>query len=313
MGTTIRDTELPLIDVLLKRPKEFSFEMASYILGYGAAHSFGKEMDLRLSPFKTQSLNVFHLRGTELEKIKEIDGVKVIYTERLSIMGFNGPLPTPYSELIFRRMLEQDLAMVSFVNAFNMRLLGISYRISQRNFLNLQDHKKNCPLMKALAALAGESANSMPRHFARLSYLFWTKEKSVAGLKAIINYVLGLSVTVHEFQPMWIKRNNIKRLGEMYLGKNFEIGTKISICEFGIKINITHDDNRKIHNLINDQNRINELKSLIDKYLGQFIEYTISVTPKKVHPLKIGEGVLGKNSWIPAEKLDPLPLDIRKQ
>lgn len=308
MGTTIRDTKLPIIDTLLKYPKKFSFEMASYILGYGSSTPFGKEMDVRTSPFRTQSLNVFHLRGTEIEKIKEVDGIKVIYVERLSIMGLNGPLPTPYCELIFRRTLEQDLAMSSFVNAFNMRLLGISYRISQRKFLNLQDHKKNCRLVKVLASLAGEPPSTMPRQFSRLSYLFWTKEKSVVGLKAIINYVLDLSVDISEFQTMWVKRNNVQHLGEMRLGKNFELGTKVSTCEFGIKITITHDDCKKIHNLITNQNSIDELKKLIDKYLGQFIEYKIFVTPKKVPSPKIGECSLGKNTWLPGENLDPIKI-----
>ena len=308
MGAAVRNTELPLAEELIQYPKKFSFEMASYILGHNVSVSFGKEMDVNAAPFKTENIYAFHLRGTEIEKIEDVNGTKVIYTERLSIAGLNAPLPTPYTELIFRRNLEQDTAMTAFVNAFNMRLLGISYQVSQRKFLNLQSHKKNCPLLRCIATLSGKPQDEMSRQYARLSYLFWTKEKSAVGLEAIISSVLDLPAKVREFQTGRIKRERILTLGQMRLGRNSEIGTDVFVSEFKVKIDITHHDFNRLYALITDRDSVQELQRLITRYLGVFYIPSIYVTPQKVPPLKMGEWALGRNSWLPADKMEPLKI-----
>lgn len=308
MGAAVRNTELPLIDELLTYPKKFSFDTAAYILGCNASVSFGKEMNVNAAPFKTASIYAFHLRATEIEKIEEIGGTKVIYTERLPIAGLNAPLPTPYTELLFRRNLDQDTAMTAFINAFNMRLLGISYRVSQRKFLNLQNHKKNCTFLKCIATLSGKPQNEMQRRFVRLSYLFWTKEKSAAGLEAIISSVLDLPCKISEFQMCRIKREKILTLGKMRLGRNSEIGTDIFSSEFKVKIDITHYDFSRLYELITDADSVRELQRLITRYLGVFYIPSIFITPQSVPPLKIGDWVLGKNSWLPANKMESLKI-----
>ncbi len=308
MGAAVRNTELSLVDELLKYPKKFSFETAAYILGTGASVSFGKEMNVNAAPFKTASIYTFHLRGTEIEKIEEVDGTKVIYTERLPIAGLNAPLPTPYTELIFRRSLEQDTAMSSFVNAFNMRLLGLSYRISQRRFLNLQNHENNCQLTRSIATLSGAVPSEMKRQFARLSYLFWTKEKSAIGLETLLNAALNLSAKVSENQPGWIARNKILALGKMRLGRNSELGTKISSSEFNVRIDITHHDFGRLYELMTNENKLKELKVLIEKYLGVFYIPSVFIEPQKVSALKIGEWMLGRNSWLPGKKMESLKI-----
>ncbi|MCR5224697.1 MAG: type VI secretion system baseplate subunit TssG [Alphaproteobacteria bacterium] len=308
MGAAVRNTKLPLIDELLTYPKKFSFDTAAYILGCNASVSFGKEMNVNAAPFKTASIYAFHLRATEIEKIEEIGGTKVIYTERLPIAGLNAPLPTPYTELLFRRNLDQDTAMTAFINAFNMRLLGISYRVSQRKFLNLQNHKKNCTFLKCIATLSGNPQNEMKRQFARLSYLFWTKEKSADGLIAILNAVLNLSANVSENQAGWIKRSKIQPLGKMRLGRDSELGTKISSSEFNVKIDITHSDFRRLYELITDVNKLNELKTLIEKYLGVFYIPSVFITPQNVPPLKMENWILGRNSWLPGGKIESLKI-----
>ena len=79
----------------------------------------------------------------ELRKkiIKEADK-KIIYIERLALTGWSGPMPTPYSDFIFRRSMLRDKAISNFLNSFNSRLLGISYQISLllNNKMNVDVH-----------------------------------------------------------------------------------------------------------------------------------------------------------------------------
>ncbi|MDR1375783.1 MAG: type VI secretion system baseplate subunit TssG [Holosporaceae bacterium] len=314
MGNSIRDQKLPLIQYLEKYPQQFSFEMAAYILEHGAQTSFGKEINLYDSTFRTGSINSFHLRRTEIEKISEIDGVKIIYVERLSLSGLNAPLPTPYGELILRNNQEKNFAMPEFVNTFNMRILGISYQISRRRYLSLQRHSgTNCMLTRAIATFSGESPSLMDKRMARLSYLFWTKEKSAAGLKAIIEASLGFSTQIEEFRTFWTHRKKIDHLGNMTLGKTSELGKSVSLSSFGVEIALTHENYHRIFQLLCDEEPRQKLKLLVRKYLGEFFYCVLKLTPKSVPSLKIGTtssgqdkkiAILGRTSWMPARKLD---------
>ena len=155
MEVAVRKQNVPLVDQLYQNPRLFSFEMATLILEYGSPVAFGKETSISQSPLRTFSLNSFHLRGTEIEKITEENGKKVLYVERLSLMGWNGPMPTPYSEFVFRRTLNKDTAISHFLNAFNMRLLGIAYQISALRFNSMhygQPYDKYL-LLRSMASL----------------------------------------------------------------------------------------------------------------------------------------------------------------
>ncbi|GHT91795.1 hypothetical protein FACS1894122_04740 [Alphaproteobacteria bacterium] len=306
MGSELRKQELSLVDTLKAKPKQFSFEMASYVLEHGSKVSFGKETSISQSPFKTRSITSFHLRATEIEKISEIDGINTVFIERLAIAGLNAPLPTPYAELICMRRIEQDVAIAAFINAFNSRLLGISYQISKRRCLSLQNHKKNCPLTRVLATFLGDNPATMDRRLARLAYLFWTKEKSAAGLEAVITSYFNLETHVKQFRPFWCERHNIAHLGKhkLKLGENSMLGHKIPLSSFAIEIELSHKNYMYIYNMLTDKTHIAKLKFLIKKYLGDFFSCKLKLIPQYVPPLQFRNARLGKTAWLPSNKLD---------
>jgi type VI secretion system protein ImpH len=316
MEAQFRNQKLSLIENLEKNAYRFSFEMAAFILEYGSQYSFGKENNIFYSPFRTHSINSFHLRGTEIEKIKKLNGISTIYIQRLSIAGINAPLPTPYAELVFRRSSAKDIAMAEFVNIFNLRLLGISYQISRRRHLNLQNHSnKNCLFIKTLAAFCGEDQLKMDRIFSRISYLFWTKEKSASGLESLIKSIFQLETQVKQLKSFWYHKNETTKLGmkNIELGKNSELGKKVSLSTFGIEIDLTHDDYKKIYRILVDTQYLNDLKFFIRKYIGDFLICYINVIPKSVPLLKLFQNnppILGKTAWFPAKNnLDPAKIN----
>ncbi|MDR0968827.1 MAG: type VI secretion system baseplate subunit TssG [Holosporaceae bacterium] len=304
METTIRNKKLSLRDELFYYPKKFSFETAAYVLEFGSSVSFGKETNLADAPFKTVSVNSFCLRGTEIEKISEVNGVPVIYVERLSISGLNAPLPTPYAELVYRRTQEQDFAIGEFLNMFNARLLGVSYQISKRRYLNLQRCDDSCLTLKTLAAFFGESSKTFNRRMSRLAYLFWTKEKSAAGLEAVVSSIFKFTTKAKELRTFWADRREIQKLGNMKLGIDSELGEKVSISSFGVEVDLTCDDYRKIFRALTEKKYLNDLKAAIRKYLGDFFRCSLSLTPQSVPPLKMGNAALGKTSWLQGKALD---------
>lgn len=316
MGSQLRKQILPLEEDVIQNARLFSFEMAAYILEYGSDVSFGKNVSVFQAPFRTVSINSFYLRGTEIDKIQKDDAANTIYIERLAISGLNAPLPTPYGELLLRRKQEQDESMANFINLFNSRLLGISYQISKRRFLNLQDHKNgNCMFVKTLAAFCGENFEKMNRRFSRIAYLFWTKEKSAAGLESAITALFGFTTKVDQFQMTRTKTSNDNRMmrGALKLGINSELGTHAYVANLKIKINLTHPSFAKIYKFITSEEKavasklteLEQLKYVVCKYAGNFYFYDITITPQRVPPLRLGKtsqrrAVLGLTAWLPA-------------
>lgn len=311
MGLQLRKQSLPLNEDLEQNACRFSFEMAAYILEHGSDISFGKDIAVNQAPFKTVSINSFYLRGTEIEKIKNIDGWRTIFIERLAITGLNAPLPTPYGELILRRTREQDTAMASFINVFNSRLLGISYQISKRRYLNLQNHKdKNCMFVRTVAAFCGEDFEKMNRRFSRVSHLLWMKEKSASGLGALITALFGFHTKIGQFQTMWtdICENNRLDKNNLKLGINSGLGRKASVSNFGIKMELTHPNFDKIYELLEDtagessESELRQMKYIVRKYAGDFCSCRVAVMPQNAPLLRLGTAEkrsLGRTTWIP--------------
>ena len=188
MGNTVRKQKISLEEDLLKNPRKYSFEMAAKILCWHSHHDYGKEISVLDAPMKTVSINSFHLRGTEIEKITNDNNKKVVHVERLSLAGLNAPLPTPYAEMVYNQTRKRDYAFAKFLNSFNARILGISYQVSKRRHLCLQANpKQDYMVMRTIAKFFGE--DNLDRKYARLAYLFWKKEKSAVGLESIIKYL----------------------------------------------------------------------------------------------------------------------------
>ena len=315
MESQLRKQNVSLENDLEQNAYRFSFEMAAYTLEYGSDVSFGKNIAVNQAPFKTISINSFYLRGTEIEKVETIEGKKTIFIERLAITGLNAPLPTPYGELIQRRTREQDTAMAAFVNVFNSRLLGISYQISKRRYLNLQNHKNgNCMFVRSIAAFCGEDFQKMNRRLSRISQLLWRKEKSASGLESVITALFGFKTNVNQFQIAWtdIAENNRLDKDQIRLGINSGLGTKAAVANLKIRINLTHHSFDKIYQFFcspEEKNELSQLKYIVKKYVGDFYICYAAVTPKTVPPLYLGsqksyKPILGRSSWLPTNDTD---------
>ena len=92
-------------------------------------------------------------------------------------------------------------------------------------------------MIRTLANFFGEE--NIDRKFARLAYLFWTKEKSAAGLESVIKYLYPLDVKVEQLTPLRVPNDSCNRLGNMRLGINSDLGTHFTVVNFGISIHLS--------------------------------------------------------------------------
>ena len=301
MGNAVREQKLSLEEDLLKNPCRYSFEMTAKILCWQSSQDYGKEISVYDAPIKTISINSFHLRGTEIEKISTEEGKKVVHIERLSLAGLNAPLPTPYAEMVYNQTVNRDYAFSRFLNSFNARILGISYQVSKKRYLCLQANpKQDYLVIRTLAKLFGE--DNFDRKYARLSHLFWTKEKSAVGLESIIKYLYPVDVKIGQFTPMRIPNTSYNRLGYMRLGVNFDIGSHFTVMNLGITIHLS-GQSHVISKLMFKKEKREELKGEIKKYLGDFVRFSIFVKPDTVPPLRM-KRLLGHDTWLPGKSLD---------
>ncbi len=301
MGNTVRKQKISLEEDLLKNPRKYSFEMAAKILCWHSHHDYGKEISVLDAPMKTVSINSFHLRGTEIEKITNDNNKKVVHVERLSLAGLNAPLPTPYAEMVYNQTRKRDYAFAKFLNSFNARILGISYQVSKRRHLCLQANpKQDYMVMRTIAKFFGE--DNLDRKYARLAYLFWKKEKSAVGLESIIKYLYPVDVKVEQFVPMRIPNTSYNRLGHMHLGVNFDLGSHFSVANMGIRVHLS-GESHLISQLMFKKGKREELKRVVKKYLGDFMKFSIFAKPNDVPPLKMKQ-LLGRNTWLPGKSLD---------
>ena len=306
MGNAIRNEELSVERDLLKNSCRYSFEMAAKILAFGSNENYGKETSFNSTPFSTVNINSFSLRGTEIEKIIEKNGKKNIFIERLSLAGLNAPLPSPYAEIGYRRNLEKDFAFETFLNAFNSRILGISYQISKRRYLCLQaDSRKDFLVLKTISNFLGENNRPKSRKMSRLAYLFWTKERSAAGLETIVKYLFDLETKVEQLSKMRIKNEHVKKLGQARLGRDFDLGDHFVTKNLGISLHLYSEDYQKIFELLSMREKIDQLRAVIERYVGNLLKFSIFVKPKTVPPLIMKKNsFLGRTAWIPGRTPD---------
>lgn len=301
MGNAVRKQEISLEEDLLKNPRRYSFEMTAKILCWQSRQEYGKEISVYDAPIKTVSINSFHLRGTEIEKITTEDNKKVIHIERLSLAGLNAPLPTPYAEMVYNQTVNRNYAFARFLNSFNARILGISYQVSKKRYLCLQANRKQDYLvLRTLAKFFGES--NLDRKYARLAHLFWTKEKSAVGLESIIKYLYPVDVRIDQFTPMRIPNTNYNRLGHMRLGVDFDIGSHFTVVNLGISIHLS-GEYEVISKVMFKKEKKEELIREIKKYLGDFVIFSIFAKPDKVPPLRM-KHLLGHDTWLSGQSLD---------
>jgi type VI secretion system protein ImpH len=127
-----------------------------------------------------------------------------------SLAGAQGPLPMPFTELLIERRRMRDLAGLDFLDIFNQRLLGFSYRSRRKHHLALSpNHLASAPLVRSLDALSGlgrtEGARGPGGEQAWLRHagVQGAAPRSMASLLAVLRDHLGIHFSGRQFIGGW--------------------------------------------------------------------------------------------------------------
>lgn len=246
----------------------------------------------------------------------------------LGLAGIQGPLPTPYTELLLDRIRQKDYSFKDFLDIFNHRLVSLWYRL-QKKMTPIISGKLpyETRLGQSIFDLAGFpkaslfEATAIPQGaLVNCAALFWQRPRSQEGLTTILKNYLGVKATVFPFQGRWqhAEARDLTRLGPQAfdfvpeqktnlkgqynrLGIDARLGTKSWNQQGGILIHIGPLKGEDFSRLLpsSPQGHFGVLQALCRLYVGLEADVNISleVAPQEIRPSPLGKTALGWNSW----------------
>lgn len=332
MGTNSRHASVAVKETLTTKTFQFDFHQAVELLqqlspeakGLGEGGDPSKEAmviksRISLSPASSE-IHAFTPPAANQQK-------PILWINFMGIAGMQGPLPTPYTEILLQRNRLHDTAFRDFLDIFNHRLASLWHRLKKQTFISFsQKDPRQTKIGKSLVSISGianESYRDLLHVSERtiLSYhdLLWRKTKSSYGLIKILETHFKFPVKIHQYIGEWIKAEikDCSTLGSKTgtfnrLGKDFILGSKNWNQSAGIRIDLGPTTWEKMNHILpiyikNKDGKViagrdhQELKDLIFFYIGNDykVKIRLQVHPINVKPLRLNRQFgLGYNSWI---------------
>jgi type VI secretion system protein ImpH len=169
-------------------------------VGLDEAVRLSAQVDLAFAPSDISSLQGSERTGPPL----------TLKSPVFSLAGAQGPLPMPFTELLIERRRMRDQAGLDFLDMFNQRLLGFSYRSRRKHHLALSPGRlADAPLVRSLDALSGlgrlEGARGPGGEQAWLRHagVQGAAPRSMASLLAVLRDHLGVHFSGRQFIGGW--------------------------------------------------------------------------------------------------------------
>ena len=149
----------------------------------------------------------------------------------LSLAGIQGPLPTPYTELIIDRLKQKDMGLNDFLDIFNHRLAQLYYKIYKKYTPGFD----LCPPDKSMFGKTVLSISGINfsytldqkmsnRIFLKYAGILWQRPRSLIGLEQILSDFFKIKVRIHSFQGRFEKIDEQDWTIIGHQGKNSSLG-----------------------------------------------------------------------------------------
>ncbi|MDP2193669.1 MAG: type VI secretion system baseplate subunit TssG [Alphaproteobacteria bacterium] len=262
---------------------------------------------------------------------KPYENQPILWINFMGIAGVQGPLPTPYTELVMERSSKHDYAFRDFLDIFNHRYASLWHRLKKRTFISYsQKDPTKTHIGKCLLSVCGLGNQALRNKVfvsdrTLLSYhdLLWKRPRTPYGLVKILSTHFQLPVTVHQYQGAWVVApdSEITRLGTRQnqmnaLGTQTILGRKIWNQAAGIRIDIGPMNWKELQQLIpaqikNHQGEIltghfnQSLRDLSLFYIGidYHVKFRLKIHGHSIKPLRLNRQFsLGHHTWLTTGK-----------
>ncbi len=255
--------------------------------------------------------------------------VDVLQVNFLGIAGIQGPLPTPYTQLLVDRIQKKDLAFRDFLDIFNHRFISLFHKIRKRHRMGIYEiPAEKTTIGEMLRALTGlgfqnplfqNKLKVSDRGLLGLASFLWPRVRSSIGLKFLLEKYLRIPVTIHEFQGKWlsIQKEECSLIGTQkgqfnVLGKDCILGTKAWDKVGHITASLGPMGLTYFCNFFRNQESYKKVCDLITFYTEDSITFDLNLILKKeeVPSLVLGQdSFLGWRTWL---KTKPFLQDARQ-
>ena len=321
MGTYLRNTTPPLEEQLYKETYAFEFTQMVRILNHlkKGTVSPGEKSDPQKESVFFKSQVSFAFSPSDLSSlIPRENAPPILNVNFLGIAGVQGPLPTPYTQILLDRLRSRDPVFRDFLDIFNHRIISLLYRIRKKYRVNLSDVKaSDSSVGKMLHAFLGlgfknplfENQYSLSDSaLVGMAGLFWEAYPSKAGLHHVLKNYFKLPVLIKDFRGRWIsfKDSQQTRLGAISghyntLGQKCVLGKSEWDKIGALTIVLGPLSLPQFTSFFRTQPAFQNLCDLTTLYAGLGITFDLNLILKKedVPPLALGkESYLGWRSWL---------------
>ena len=204
-SATVKKT---LPEQILETPEAFDLDQLIYIVESirTNANPLGEASNPTREAVRVRSKLTMHQEGTEVDHINVKNtpsGLPEVYINTLSIGGVNGPLPTPYTEILLDQVREKDYSGLHFLDIFHHRLASMWHRLRKRTYPHLFKRPPlNTPLGKLQENLSGFKQQGDVAHTLFFDH-FWRRSRSLSCLLQMIEKFFNVKATAQPFEGTW--------------------------------------------------------------------------------------------------------------
>jgi type VI secretion system protein ImpH len=322
MAAVTRRTDTTLEEQIVAVPYEFDFHQAVRLLEKmrPEAVPLGEGSNPLKEALSIESRVTLSPSGADIQSltISDTDKPPILIVNFLGLGGIQGPLPTPYTELLIERLRNKDTSFKDFLDIFNHRLASFWHRMRKKIVLGIaQVRPEETPAGKVFLDLVGIEAEPLRNRLAvsdqaLLSFApaLWKRPRSLIGLQRLLRSYFDLPITVSQFQGAWqiaedrdLTRIGVRETGQhQVLGRSAVLGRRSWDQTAGIALHIPPLTYKEYTHFQQESSlEFMTLRDLTFFYVGlaQEVHVTFSLLREEIEPTRLnGVYGLGRTTWL---------------
>jgi type VI secretion system protein ImpH len=234
----------------------------------------------------------------------EHDAAYTMVVNFLGLTGANGPLPTPYAELVAERVARHDDGFRDFLDIFNHRLVSLMWRIRRKHRFTLDtaSPEKNAfaGYLYSLFGL-GTAAVRQRLEVPDRALLYYTgllaqQPRSMTGLERLLSDYFGVPAKCLPMKGGWyeLAEDQLTRIGtrgkNQHLGRGAVLGTRTWSQNWRFEIELGPMGIGKYRELLPLGAGYPRLCSLIRFYVGSDLDFGVRL---KLEAAEVPDSHLG--------------------
>ncbi len=326
-STAVKKT---LPEQVIESPEGFDLDQLIYIIESIRTNitPLGEGTNAAKEAVRIRSNLTMHQQGTEISHIDVANtksGLPEVYINTLSLAGVNGPLATPFTEMLLDSLKDKDFSGLHFLDIFHHRLSSMWHRLRKRTYPHLyRSHPSKTPFGLMQQDLSGFKQQGEVAHTLFYDH-FWRRTRSISGLLQMIEFIFKVKAMITPFEGTWrtIEDGEGSKIGKsgqfQVLGKNAILGLRCWDQSAGFSIKLSPLDWQSLQQFLPFTDtklggeNFAKIKQLLISYMGSqpqvFLYLSLKQNENKGTYLN-KTFALGWNSWIVGNKTDSVRLRL---